>query len=62
MANAALGTLVGTVDTDTPDAGTTCMYQVAHSSENAAAIAPLGVQPASSSRSGQLVMADGTCP
>jgi hypothetical protein len=62
VANTALGTLVSTVDVGTPAVGTTYMYQVGHSSTNAAAIAPLGVQPASTNRSGQLVTAGATCP
>jgi len=62
VANTALGTLVSTTDNGTPGVGTTFMYQVGHSSNNTAAIAPLGVQPASSNRSGQLVTAGATCP
>jgi hypothetical protein len=62
VANTALGTLVSTVDASTPAAGSAYMYQVGHSSTNALGIAPLGVQPPSSSRSGQLVTAGVTCP
>jgi hypothetical protein len=47
VANAPLATLVSTTDAAMPAAGTTFMYQVAHSSTNVQAIAPLGVQPAS---------------
>jgi hypothetical protein len=58
-----LGTLITTTDASTPAVGQSYFYQVGHSSTNAAAIAPLGVQPPSATtRPGQLVTAGVSCP
>jgi hypothetical protein len=63
VAPTALGTLTSTTDASSPAVGQSYMYQVGHSSTNAAAIAPLGVQPPSATtRAGQLVTAGVTCP
>jgi hypothetical protein len=54
--------LPGVTDPAIPSAGEAFMYQVSHSSNNSAAIAPLGTRPSSSNRAGQLVMAGTSCP
>ncbi|HKY33638.1 MAG TPA: thrombospondin type 3 repeat-containing protein [Candidatus Polarisedimenticolia bacterium] len=62
VANVGLGGTVVAADNTSPAVGNAYMYQVGHSSTNPAGIAPLGVRPSSSNRSGQLVVAGATCP
>jgi hypothetical protein len=66
VAQVALPGLVTTTDSSTPAANTSYMYQVGHSSTNAAAIAPLGVPNCTAdpgdSRCSTLKMAGTTCP
>ncbi|MGH9870830.1 MAG: thrombospondin type 3 repeat-containing protein [Candidatus Polarisedimenticolia bacterium] len=63
VAQTPLGTLTSLNDASTPAVGTSYFYQVGHSSTNALAVAPLGVQPPSATtRPGQLVTAGVTCP
>jgi hypothetical protein len=56
------GVAPGVTDPALPAVNETFMYQVSHSSNNSAAINPLGTRPSSSSRAGQLVMAGTSCP
>jgi len=59
---AAIGAFASTTDSNIPTLGRTHMYQVGHSSNNAAAIIQLGTQPASSNRAGQVVTSGVSCP
>jgi hypothetical protein len=60
--NGAPGERVEVVDVMPPGAGTAHVYMVAHSSNNGAAIAPLGRRPECSDRAGELVTASVPCP
>jgi len=58
----AAGAELSRTDAAMPAPRHASLYMVGHSSTNAAAIAPLGFRPATSTRPGALVTASGSCP